>query len=339
MPYFRTLVITSGLDDKKPWWWDFIDHDRSRCELDYRRIQLKGGKITSLLSLKFVAYAFQVLSTLAHARRRYRNVLTFECGLDSFLIAFFQTLTCTRRPRHVILQFIMREKQQSLRSKIKYAFMRWCFSSVHLCVCSSRAEIQYYRKVFDWPDIKFAYVPLHTDPRLLEHESRKNEGFVLSAGRTLRDYGTLLTAFRGLDVPLLIIASRSSIDERGLPQNVRIQYDIPGSEFVDLMARSLAVVLPLENRMISIGQSVLLQAMTLGKAVIVTRVNGTEDYIEHMKTGIFVPPKDSGAIEAAILMLTENEELRLRLGKAARARIEEMYLPRHYAKAVSTLLG
>jgi glycosyltransferase involved in cell wall biosynthesis len=337
-PPFRTLVITSGFDDKKPWWWDHVEHDRVECQLDHRKILLKGGRISSLFSIQFVVFAAEIFSILMSARRRYRNIVTFECGWESFLVSCIQTLTFIRRPRHVILQFIMREKDESLFSKLKYLFMRWCFSSVYLCVCSSRAECQYYQQVFGWPGTKLQYIPLHTDPRLLDRDGSKSEGFVMSAGRTFRDYGTLLAAFRRLDVPLLIVASRWNVGESDIPRNVTIQYDIPGSELMEIMSRCLAVVVPLEERRISVGQSVVLQAMTLGKAVIATRVNGTEDYIEHMKTGILVPPKDPEAIKDAVLLLMGNDELRSRLGSAARNRIEQMYLPKHYARAVSARL-
>ena len=65
------------------------------------------------------------------------------------------------------------------------------------------------------------------------------------------------------------------------------------------------------------------------------RVNGTEDYIEHMKTGILVPPQDPDAIRDAVLMLVRNEELRLTMGRAARDQMKNNHLPEHYANAVS----
>ena len=337
--YCRALVLTVGRDDKKPWWRDFISFDQTRCQLHHRKIVLKSGGVSGIFSLRFAALVFQVLSVLARARNRYDNILTLECGWESLVVALFQTLVGSRTPRHVIVQFIMREKTQSLRSRIKYAFMRWCFSSVYLFVCSSRAEARYYQSVFGWPSSKTSYVPLLTDPRLLEHESAKSEGFILSAGRTFRDYGTLLAVSRRVDAPFAIVASPSSLDPNDIPPNVKIYYDIPGHGLIDLMARSLAVVLPLENRMISIGQSVLLQGMALGKAVIATRVNGTEDYIEHMKTGILVPPNDPTAMEAAITTLIGDEELRLRLGCAARDRVRQMHLPQHYANEIQELLS
>jgi glycosyltransferase involved in cell wall biosynthesis len=336
-PNVRTLLVTAGSTHRQPWWWNFVDHDAQPCTLEHETVIVENGRLSRLLSFESAALFWRVCSILFSGRRRYYAVYTFECGWLSFAIAFIQTITFYHRPRHVILQFIMREKQPTWQSRLKYAFMRFCFSSVYLCVCSSRAECRYYAKVFGWPASKLAYIPLHTDPRLLEHETSEGD-FVLAAGRTLRDYPTLIEAFRTIDTPLVIVAGRASAQLAATP-NVSFRFDIPGPELIDLMARSLVVALPLEQREISIGQSVLLQAMTLGKPVIATRVNGTEDYIRNMETGILVPPRDPAAFRDAVRLLAGDAALRDRLGRAARAHILTEFLPRHYARAVAEALA
>jgi len=328
--------VTAGSAHRQPWWWNDIDHDAQPCQLEHTTVIVDNGRIARLLSFESVSLFWRVASILFAGRRRYHTVYTFECGWLSFAIAFIQTLTRYHRPRHVILQFIMREKRPTWRSRLKYAFMRWCFSSVHLCICSSRAECRYYAKVFGWPASKLAYIPLHTDPRLLDKATSDGD-FVLAAGRTFRDYPTLIEAFRSLETPLVIVAGRGNAELAATP-NISFRYDIPGPELVDLMSRSLAVALPLEEREISIGQSVLLQAMTLGKPVIATRVNGTEDYIEHMQTGILVPPRDPAAFRDAVQMIVGDAALRERLGRAARERVLTDLLPKHYARAVADVM-
>lgn len=332
----RALVVRAGGLKQEPWWWKHIELDPGRCQIEYHIIPLKGGKLRTPVSLRFVGLLVRTLALLVRCRRKYDYIFTFECGWESFLVSFIQTFFLFRRPRHVIVQFIMREKRASIASSLKYAFMRWCFSSVHLCICSSRTECGYYEQVFSWPPEKFHFVPLHTDPDLLEHEVG-NDGFMISAGRTCRDYGTLITAFEDTTIPLFIVASPGNVDVVKSP-HVKVFYDMPGSEFVKLLARSLAVVLPLQDRKISVGQSVLLQAMTLGKAVVVSRVNGTDDYVEHMKTGIVVPPYDPKAIREAVTMLIDDEGLRKTLGNAAQERVKRMYLPQHYVNAVGKRL-
>ena len=335
----RALVLTSRLDDKPPWWWQHIENDPLSHVIDHRRILLQEGRITSILSRRFVSFALQLCKIVWKARVTHTFVFTFECGWESLLVSFIQTLTGMRKPRHVILQFIMREKTETVRSKLKYVFMRWLFSSVYVCVCSSRSEGRYYESVFGWPSSKWAFVPFHTDPDLLNYESADHDGFFLSAGRTFRDYRTLLQAFRMMDVPLRIVSSPSNIELRDKLAHVTIDYDLPSSDLMKLMACAFAVVVPLEPRQISVGQSVVLQAMALGKPVIATRVNGTEDYIEHMKTGILVPPRDPHAIEEAVRLLMRDEPLRWQLGRAARERIKEAHLPIHYIHGVARALG
>jgi glycosyltransferase involved in cell wall biosynthesis len=336
-PRIRTLLVTATSTHRLPWWWNDLALDDQHCVLEHRTVIVENGRLKRLLSVESMALFLEVASILFTGRHRYQYVYTFECGWLSFAIAFIQTLTLYHRPRHVILQFIMREKRPTFRSRLKYAFMRWCFSSVHLCVCSSRAECRYYERAFKWPASKLAFVPLNTDPRFLEHATSDGD-FVIAAGRTFRDYPTLIEAVRPLQTPLVIVAGRATAGlDPGLPQ-ITIRRDIPGPELADMIARSMAVAVPLEERDISIGQSVVLQAMACGKPVIATHVPGTEDYIEHMETGILVPPRDPAAFREAIRMLARDPALRRRLGQAARMRVLSTYLPRHYARGVAEVL-
>jgi glycosyltransferase involved in cell wall biosynthesis len=334
----RTLVMTLARQPGKPWWWRHLDHGSAACLIDHDVVVVKA-RPSGPFSIAFASMCARIVSILFRARGKYRYVVTFECDWTSFIVAGVQTMLGFRRPRHVIAQFIMREKTASFASKVKYAFMKWCFSSVYLCVCSSRSEGEYYMKAFGWPRHKVGYAPLHTDPGFLEREPVDEEHMTVSAGRTFRDYKTLLDAFAGSDLPLTIVASPANIGAAAIPANVTVLYDLPITELIDLIARSKVVILPLENREISIGQSVLLEAMTMGKAVVVTRVNGTVDYVEHMKTGILVPPHDAGAIRDAVSLLMNDVELRRRLGDAARAHVLEHHLPRHYAADVAAILA
>ena len=271
-------------------------------------------------------------------RDGYAFVVTFECDWTSFIVAAVQTLLFMRSPRHVIVQFIMRERTTSFGSWLKYALMRMCFSSVHMCVCSSRSESDYYRQAFKWSDGKVGYVPLHTDPALLDRPSTETGPTVVSAGRTFRDYATLLRAAPGLNGSLTIVASPSSVPVALRSDTVTVRFDVPMDELIDLMASSQVVVLPLDERRISTGQTVLIHAMTMAKPVVVTRVAGTVDYVDHMVTGLLVPPGDPVALQHAVNLLLGDPDLRLKIGRAGRERVLERHLPRQYVRDVQELL-
>jgi glycosyltransferase involved in cell wall biosynthesis len=336
----RAVLLTLATRPDPPWWWAEVDHARLCCEIAPAPILLPRGRPTRLLSLRFFSMVGKCVGALVRARReRAPFVLTFEGGWLSFIVAGTQTLLGWREPRHVILQFIMRERTDRLGSRLKYAFMKWSLASVYRCICSARLECDYYAEAFGWPREKLLFAPFHTTRQLLERAPATEEPFAIAAGRTFRDYRTLLEAYTGIESPLVIVATPAAIGDAALPPHVSLRYDIPLESLMDLIARSSVVVLPLAERQISIGQSVLLQAMAMGKAVVVTRVNGTIDYVEHMVTGVLVPPHDAAALRDAILTLDRDPALRRRLGDAAREQVVQRFLPEHYAVNVARLLG
>ena len=64
--------------------------------------------------------------------------------------------------------------------------------------------------------------------------------------------------------------------------------------------------------------NVLLEAMASGMPVVTTETCGMPDVVEDDFNGLLIQPADAAAIEHAILSLAKSEELRKRLGEAAR---------------------
>ena len=100
---------------------------------------------------------------------------------------------------------------------------------------------------------------------------------------------------------------------------------MPKSFYIKLLANSRFVILPLEKSYYATGQIALLEAMAMGKAVIVSRTAGTVDYIEDWKTGIFFNSEDVNDLRKKMEYLYENPEEILRIGRNARQVIEEKF--------------
>ncbi len=64
----------------------------------------------------------------------------------------------------------------------------------------------------------------------------------------------------------------------------------------------------------------LLEAMALGKPVVVTRVGGFPEVVEHGREGLIVPPGNPMALADAIVTILRDPSLRERMGWAARRR-------------------
>lgn len=69
----------------------------------------------------------------------------------------------------------------------------------------------------------------------------------------------------------------------------------------------------------------LLEAMSCGLPVAVTRVSGVTELVEDRDAGLVVEVGDDGALASALVRLAQDPHLRRRLGKAARLSVERTY--------------
>ncbi len=72
----------------------------------------------------------------------------------------------------------------------------------------------------------------------------------------------------------------------------------------------------------------MLEAMASGLTALLTDVGGARDAIDHGENGWLIPPDDPAALQAALIQLLGDAELRARLGQQARQRVQnEFSLP------------
>ncbi len=69
----------------------------------------------------------------------------------------------------------------------------------------------------------------------------------------------------------------------------------------------------------------ILQAMACAKPVVASQHRGCEDAVLDGITGFLVPVKNATALAEKILVLLDNEQLRLQMGRAARQRVEQHF--------------
>lgn len=108
----------------------------------------------------------------------------------------------------------------------------------------------------------------------------------------------------------------------GLDQHVMLLGEVPSPEIPVLFQHCEFFVLPSRSEPFGI---VLLEAMTLGKAIVATRVGGIPEFIKDGDTGLLVEAGDSQALSEGILRLLWDHELRARLGKNGLQTVETRY--------------
>lgn len=99
---------------------------------------------------------------------------------------------------------------------------------------------------------------------------------------------------------------------------------LPGErrDVAELMRAMDVFVLPSLAEGVS---NTILEAMATGLPVIATAVGGNPELVDDGRTGRVVPPDDVAAMAGAMRQLVEDADLRLAMGRAARAEIEQRF--------------
>lgn len=167
--------------------------------------------------------------------------------------------------------------------------------------------------------------------------TRSDVRVILAVGHLLpvKGHDLLLEAVRGMDGVEVWIAGamadkehaeriRRMAESEGLAGRVRLLGSV--EDVAALHAEADLFVHPTRSDGRQEGCPVaLLEAMASGMACIATDIAGSQDVIEHGKSGLLVPPLDRLALRLAIEKVLSDDGLRHSLGAEARRRIVEHY--------------
>jgi glycosyltransferase involved in cell wall biosynthesis len=190
-------------------------------------------------------------------------------------------------------------------------------------------DITGYTRYFGISQRRSSYVPFkvnNRDSALVSTDIR--EDYVFTMGRSLRDYDTYIRAVAELPYPAAI--PEFSFDDfegkdpsfiwtrKNVPQNLSVLPDTGSrADLVKNLAKARVVVIPTQaSSLCASGLSTYLDAMHLGKCVIMSHGPGASDLLTDQ--AILVPPQDVGALKAAITRAWQDDALRGRVAAAGR---------------------
>jgi glycosyltransferase involved in cell wall biosynthesis len=161
--------------------------------------------------------------------------------------------------------------------------------------------------------------------------------YIFSGGTSNRDYKTLISAFKENNEKLKILCNVKDVEGIEVPANVEILHDIHGEAFIDYMRNAYAVVIPIDNDMISSGQLVLLQAMSLKKPIIITRSAGVTDYADE-NCVLFVESHSVFGIRDAVSLLLNDRDVANQLAQNAHKRYKDNFTIEQFGERIADLL-
>lgn len=174
-----------------------------------------------------------------------------------------------------------------------------------------------------------AFLPLPADGDFVSARSAAQAGtHVFSGGGADRDFASVVEAVRGVAVALEIVTFTPEMVAES-PENVVVHGPMSVQDYLIRMASSLFVVVPLRNPASQHGQTTVVQALALGKAVVATRSPGVVDYVEEEREGLLVEAGDVSGYRDAILRLASDVEFRARCERHALARGGELTYSAH----------
>lgn len=260
------------------------------------------------------------------------DVVVISSDIEALVFGLVRLLAQRRRTLIAFTPFIYTSRPDRRIEWLRRRYYGFVLRAVDVAIVHSRLELTRYPALFPHARTRYVFAPygLHVTDReaLIAAAPVPARPLVVAAGRSGRDYATLLRAVEGLPVDTHIIC-----DQPGLippyPANggVRVLADCHEDALIEEMARASVVVVPLSVADISAGQMVLIQAKALQRPLIVTDTPTTRDYVTDGEDGLLVPLGDAAALRAAIQRVTSEPGLADRLARNAAA----SYLARHDA--------
>ena len=158
-----------------------------------------------------------------------------------------------------------------------------------------------------------------------------------------RDYDTLLRAVAAVRrAPDLADAQLELVtpDPVDVPVEMgrRVPH-VPASSLRNLYSSAPVVAVALSPNVHVSGVTATLESMACGRALVVTGNPGMEEYVDHGRTGLLVPPGDPDAMANAISELLRDPDRRREMGEAGRRWVLERFSTAVMAASVAELIS
>ncbi|HUP99640.1 MAG TPA: glycosyltransferase [Aeromicrobium sp.] len=175
------------------------------------------------------------------------------------------------------------------------------------------------------------------------YDSSRDGGYVISTGKTGRDLPTLLAALARTRHPARVYSLQAPAaavpvgTEIVMPRRPEDSFagmgQFPAARVIDDMRNASVVAMPLETDRL-LGLTELADALALGKPIIATRSQFLDVDVEAIGCGRVVEAGDVDGWSAAIAELMGDDDLRRRMGAAARSFAESSCNERLFGEVV-----
>jgi glycosyltransferase involved in cell wall biosynthesis len=318
--------------------WEFLIYLEKATNKPWKEVSYVSNDIKRHFSElirygKYFYYSFIILIN----RRKYANIVTWQ-QFHGLLFASYCRLFLVKKTFSLIVMTFIYKQKSGWKGRIYHSLIHFALTSKYIdkIIVFSQQEVNYYAGLFPDVQAKFVYIPLGIEriTNTVKNEEWKKEKYLLSVGRSNRDYDFLYEAIKDTAFHLKIISN--SFHDKPL-DNIKLFNSVFAPEMFDYMENCFCVVLPLSNPKISSGQLVILQAMQLGKPIIVTESEGISDYITHGYNGLIIKKEKKALIETLTLLYSDKTLYR-RLSENGRVEFEKKHTFKQLGENIANCL-
>jgi glycosyltransferase involved in cell wall biosynthesis len=269
---------------------------------------------------------FYVLK-LAQVYRKADCVLVLNPDTIHAAAAMLSKLFPAGAPK-VIFFDVLLKRPGSASERFRASIKRFLFQFIDVFLLVHR-DTTPYEQIFGIKKHKCRYVPFKPNNfDLVGSIATSDQGYVFAGGSSYRDYACFTQAMRGIDFPARIVlpsaqlaAFHNTLDPGEiLPPHVElVRHDGGKMSWNSHLAGATLVVIPIRSDCIQpAGISVYLEAMALGKPVIIAEGASTKGLLDQ-QTAVLYEPGNAADLATQISHLLNDPGRREELARKGRA--------------------
>jgi glycosyltransferase involved in cell wall biosynthesis len=206
--------------------------------------------------------------------------------------------------------------------------LRRALAATELVMFFSANQRRIFEELYGLDPARLAAIPFGVDHRFFAPSAPgaaavEEKPLILAVGRDRsRDHDLLAAAVRGTGMRVRLIGTPPST---GAPPEMELSDAVDHLAYRALLARAAVVVVPTHAPQYPGGQTVVLEAMSMGRAVVTTDSAAMRDYVTPGVTGELVARGDARELATALGALLADPDRRRRLGAAGRRAVETRF--------------
>jgi glycosyltransferase involved in cell wall biosynthesis len=269
----------------------------SRVPLRFRRLSIR-------LSRYYLPLLALLLHPRAHVWASWDTPMGVSVGLLKRLLG-----RLPRLPAHLVRDFHVDpawEREGGLN--LKHRALEWAAPGMDFVLTTSRREEELYAARYGFARERIRFYPDTPPTELFDLPDYPRGDYVFAYGNSDRDFDSLVQAAREFPCPLVILSQRFQ-PATPLPDNVTLVRDfVSQEELIRRIAGARCCVLPLKDYRVAAGQNVMLEIMTIGRPLVVSRNIATEEYATDGESALYFELGNPSDLRDKVLRLLQNPE-------------------------------